>query len=299
MKILGHCRFSFFGTTDTGREIGTLEDARARLWEPRRMAVRFHLFEHLLLPAIRAQTDQDFTLLLITSRAMPDVFHARLSAITNDQPNIRILATDQTDYTRAALPVTQELSRDLADPLVHFRVDDDDGLSRDYIARLRDAVGRVDPGGMITFPRGVMGMVDGQVARHTRFNKMSIAIGLAIISTPGSRIHPFRIQHGRHASRVPSYCDPTFDAYHYSLHSANISANAGNGAEPTFRTDGERNKRILAARAELAEKGDGFTTPEIEDIICQAFPFTDGARLREVLAATADPAQLAQSMGFV
>ena len=71
MKTFGHCRFSYFGTSDTGRAIVDLDAARQLLWNPLRMAVRFHLFENLTLPSIINQSDQDFSFVIISSRQMP------------------------------------------------------------------------------------------------------------------------------------------------------------------------------------------------------------------------------------
>ena len=73
MKIYGHCRFSYFGQTDTGKAVQTEEDAKALLWNAERMAVRFHLLENIMLPSMIAQTDQDFQFVITTSNEMPDI----------------------------------------------------------------------------------------------------------------------------------------------------------------------------------------------------------------------------------
>lgn len=294
MQIWGHCRFSYFGLSDTGREIVTVDSAFSKLWHPIRMAVRFHLMETILLPAIRAQTDPDFVFQITTSQLMPDLYHDRLKRITADIPQVRILRTTQTDLTRALRPVMAEASLDHTVPSIHFRIDDDDALSTDYISRLRRAAGRVDPGGMVTFPTGVVGFLHHGKAHHALFYRHSIAIGLALVVPPVGR-HPFRIQHVHHSTVVPSYTDPTFPAYHYTLHSANNTS----GYSQLFHLDTAQNRRIqklMQHNAELA--AGGVTTTDAEAALAAGFPHTTGEALRQAIARAGEPFALAEEMRF-
>ena len=295
MKIWGHCRFSYFGFSDTGREIGTLDSAFAKLWHPVRMAVRFHLMETILLPALRAQTDPDFSFVITTSQVMPDLYHERLAQITADIPQVTILRSAFTDLSKALKPAMRHASADYTEPAVHFRVDDDDAVSADYVARLRKASAKVDPGGMITFPTGVVGFLDNGAARHAMFYKHSIAIGLALVATAKSPRQPFRIQHVRHSASVPSYTDPTFPAYHYTLHSVNNTAGYGQ----LFHVDPTQRKRIQALLAQNKElAAGGMETAKAARALATAFPHTTGDTLRFAIARSGDPMALAEEMGF-
>lgn len=294
MQIWGHCRFSFFGRSDTGREIVTPEAAFGKLWHPARMAVRFHLLETILLPAIRAQTDPDFLFQITTSTQMPDLFQDRLDRVTADIPQLRILRSPHSDLNRALRQTMAEASGGGVEPSVHFRVDDDDAVSVDYIARLRRAAQRVDPGGMVTFPSGVIGFLHQGIARHVTFQKHSIAIGLALVVAPGGR-NPFYIQHGVHATRVPSFADPTFPAYHYTLHSANNTS----GYDRLFHLDTSENRRIQKIMAQTPSFAEGaVTTPKAEAALAAAFPHVTGPALRQAISRAGDPLALAEEMGF-
>jgi hypothetical protein len=295
MKIYGHCRFSYFGVSDTGRSIGTPEAAFEKLWHPVRMAARFHLFEHITLPAIRSQTDPDFRLTLITTKMMPDLYHERLASLTEGLPQVQILRTEEQNLSKALRPVMKEASQDFTQPSVHFRLDDDDAVSTNYIERLRDASGRVEPGGMVTFPSGVLGFLNGERACHASVFRHSIAIGLAIVAHAVNPMQPFRMQHLRHFTRVPSYADPTFPAYHWTLHSVNTSSGFGQ----LFRTEGEGRRRIdltLKANPELASGQN--TTAAAESALSVAFPHTTGDVMRDVIRQSGNPVQLAEEMGF-
>ena len=293
MKIYGHCRFSYFGITDTGRAIRTLEDAERLLWNPTRMAVRFHLFEQILLPSIRHQTDPDFTFVIVASNEMPAPYRERLAALTADVPAIRVLMTSDRDLGGVLRPVVAEASLDHTAPAVHFRLDDDDAVCTSYVERLRGAARRVDPGGMISFSGGVLGFLDGAVARHSGHVHPYVAIGLAVVNEPLARMHPYRMRHARYANVVPSYMDPTFPAFHYTLHSTNNTS----GYEQTIQTAGDRSTRIIRTvegNPELA--AGGVTTPDAEQRIAEAFPYTTGVALRAAIEDTARPLELAERL---
>lgn len=295
MKIYGHCRFSYFGLSDTGRAIGSVEDAFQKLWHPVRMAVRFHLMESLLLPVLRAQTDPDFRFVILASEIMPEPFQLRLDRIVADLPQVQVLRTAQRDIGKAMRPVMIEASNGYADPAVHFRVDDDDAVSTDYVARLRRAAAKMEPGGMITFPSGVLGFLEGEGARHCTYQAHSIAIGLALVTEPVRPRNPFTIQHMKHSSGVPSYTDPTFPAYHYTLHSVNNTV----GYAKVFHVDPAERKRIRRSLAIYPELAAGrASTTAADTAIAEAFPHTTGETMRAAIARTGRPVDLAEEMGF-
>jgi hypothetical protein len=296
MKIYGHCRFSYFGRSDTGRAVGSLEDAQRLLWNPERMAVRFHLFETITLPSITAQTDQDFQLVITTSTAMPDQYQERLDNLVTDHKNIRILRTERGNINAALKEVMIEASNGRKDRAVHFRLDDDDAVSVGYVARLRAVSGGQPDDTMITFPKGVMGFIDDGIARHRAFGKHAIAIGLALVKPPGGHVTPMAIQHRAYSAHKPTFSDPTFVAYHYTRHSTNNT----NGYDKTVHRSGgvvdtvARNSRKI--HPEFAE---GVTsTPEAEERIAQAFPYTTGDALRDNITRSLDPQPLIEEFGF-
>lgn len=294
MKIYGHCRFSYFGASDTGKAVQTLDDARALLWNPERMAVRFHLFANLMLPSIRAQTDGGFQFVITTSQEMPDPYQARLDALIAGLPNCRILRTASRNINFALRPIMREASDDHQAPALHFRLDDDDALCASYVARLRACAGGLRPSTMITFPKGVLGHTDAGIARHRAFNKNGIAIGLALVKEAGGTRSPFGIQHRAYAQNNPVYCDPTFPAYHYTRHTTN---NTNGYDQRIHRSGGVVDIVAQNSHKTHPEFAEGaVTTPEAEAMIAEAFPYTDGAALRQVIATTFFPERLAADL---
>lgn len=292
MKVYGFCRFSFFGQSDTGKHVQSVEDAQRLLWNHERMAVRFHLLENMMLPSIRHQDDQDFSFVILTSHDMPDTYQARLDAAVADMPNVRILRAETRNIGYALKPIMREASNDQRDPAVHFRIDDDDAVAVQYVSRLRAAAQGLRPDTMISFSNGVLGFTDGDIARHRAFDKTAIAIGLAIVKHPDNLRNVFQIQHRAYMRSNPHYIDPTFPAYHYTRHSTNNT----NGYDQTVHRSGgvvdiiARNS--YAAHPEFAEGA--VTTDAAEAAIASAFPWTDGPRLRQVIAQTQHPDRLRQ-----
>ncbi|MFV0490739.1 MAG: glycosyltransferase [Pseudorhodobacter sp.] len=290
MKIYGHCRFSYFGTSDTGKAVQTLDDAKALLWNAERMAVRFHLFEKLMLPSLRAQTDDGFQFVVTTSEEMPDIYQARLDTLIEGVPNCRILRTSSRNINFALRPIMREASDDHQAPAIHFRLDDDDALCTSYVERLRDCASGLRPSTMITFPRGILGHTDAGVARHRAFSKHGIAIGLALVKDAKGTRSPFGIQHRAYAQDNPVYCDPTFPAYHYTRHTTNNT----NGYDQRIHKSGGV-VDIVAQNSQKVHpefaKG-AVTTDEAEAMIAEAFPYTDGRQMRQIVAETYAPDRL-------
>ena len=153
--IVGHCRFSWVGFSDTGRLATDIEKAKLELWNPMRMAIRFWLFEQVLLPSLDNQIDQDFVVSLLISDDLPQKYRDRIEAIVQERKTLRIHAITKIDIDEA---LREQISASQLDghKEVHFRIDDDDAVSSKFIERLRHIFIRYDlaEGTVICFPRG-------------------------------------------------------------------------------------------------------------------------------------------------
>ncbi len=130
-------------------------ERKARIFDRARLQRRFQLFEDICLPSLTAQTDPDFNLMLITSRDLPSWAHDRLIGLVRDLPNVyvrayRPLANIQRIFKRSIFEML-----DPAAPITaSFRLDDDDALANDYVARLRTHMVPHKTGKIVTFSRG-------------------------------------------------------------------------------------------------------------------------------------------------
>lgn len=137
--MLGLCRFSYpTGGDGFDGSAADLGANRARLHDPARLALRFWFFEEICLPTLAAQTDPDFTVLLIYGEGLPDPWKTRLLQAISAVPQIRPLARPE-GLTHGALcrAAMQEARDPEARAVGEFTIDDDDGLASDFIAEAR------------------------------------------------------------------------------------------------------------------------------------------------------------------
>ncbi|OUS06791.1 hypothetical protein A9Q96_08460 [Rhodobacterales bacterium 52_120_T64] len=130
-------------------------ERKTRIFDRARLQRRLQLFEDICLPSLVEQTDQNFNIMLITSRDLPDWAHDRLMGLVRDLPNVYVRAyRPQANIQR----VFKRSVFEMLDPTAHitasFRLDDDDALACDYVARLRMHMIPENTGNVITFLHG-------------------------------------------------------------------------------------------------------------------------------------------------
>ncbi len=265
-QIYCHIRFSFFGQTDTRLKPQDHDAAQVQLYNETRMARRFFLFENMTLPSLRAQTDRDFKIVIMSSDIMPQRFQDRLRALTAQDRNVIL---DFSSRRNGAYAFRDHIEASLGEGFrklaVHFRLDDDDALASTYIARLRALTYNLSAGTHVTFPSGLTlfpaeaGGDQGAILPHRQF---LIGLGLAIVCGETFRKNPFQMMHGDVWQRWPVVSDPSFGAYIRTHHHDNDTLENQDKLL-------EENRRILKGRrmggvvekvdAMLAE-GFGFAT---------------------------------------
>lgn len=145
-QLLGLCRFSYLGGRGFQVEHGSIAERRDFLYDPDRLARRWFWFEHVALPAWRAQTDADYTLVIMTGPDLPQPYLDHLRTIAAEVPQIRIELVPPMDHHRAACnrALTPHIDR-AADAIGYFKHDDDDAVAVDFIASARRDLRLVRP----------------------------------------------------------------------------------------------------------------------------------------------------------
>ena len=138
VQLLGLCRFSYLGGRGFQVEHHSLAERRAFLYDPARLARRWFWFENVAVPAWRAQTDPDFTLVVMTGPDLPQPWLSRLHDLAVAVPQIRVELVPPMDHHRAACSRALEPHLDRsADAIGYFKHDDDDAVAVDFIATAR------------------------------------------------------------------------------------------------------------------------------------------------------------------
>ncbi len=138
MQVIGFCRFSYPAEGGFQVEHDTTEARAAYLYAPGRIEERFRHFETICLPSIRAQTDPDFLFVILIGDAMPAPLRARLAALTAGMPQVRILARPPGPHRKVCQQAINSV-RDMKQPSLQFRHDDDDAVALTFVQRLKEA----------------------------------------------------------------------------------------------------------------------------------------------------------------
>jgi hypothetical protein len=135
LQVLGLCRFSYPAIGGFKIAHPTLQSRREFLYDPQRLEHRFAWFSQVTLPALRAQTDPDFTLLLLTGPDFPQM--ARLKALIADIPQIQLVLEEPQPHREICTAVIRRHIQDDVTCTAQFRLDDDDAVAVNFVARLR------------------------------------------------------------------------------------------------------------------------------------------------------------------
>lgn len=137
VQVLGICRFSLL--VEGGFQVTheTLEDRRRMLYDPDRLARRFLWFEQVCLPGLAAQTDPDFTLVLLTGEDFPKPWLDRLRDLIAGTPQIVLVQAPPGHHREVCRAAIQARIEPKASAVAQFRQDDDDAVAVDFVERVR------------------------------------------------------------------------------------------------------------------------------------------------------------------
>ncbi|MCX7568202.1 putative rhamnosyl transferase [Sulfitobacter sp. F26169L] len=139
LQVIGLCRFSYPAIGGFQVEHETTDERIAYLYDDARLEERFRLFQAVALPSLRAQTDQNFDLIIVVGNQLPEKHRKRLEALVSDMPQVRIQAEPPRPQREVMKEILNAARRDFSQPCLQFRFDDDDAVAVDFVARLRKA----------------------------------------------------------------------------------------------------------------------------------------------------------------
>lgn len=266
INVVGFCRFSFFGPSDTKLSYDDRDKAFATLYSEQRMSTRFKLFEALLIPSIAAMDNPDFMLHVMTSEIMPEHMRFRLAALCAPHKNITVHFAKSNNLIKEMRPILNAASKG-ADRLVQFRIDDDDCLSKRYIDRLHHWAAMVTEPTIISMPKGVMLFDRNEKPKCQPFHRSMTAVGFAYVTQGPSEKTVFNFSHIRAVKRNTVLSDPSIHSHIQSFTSTADTKNHADARIKQFsRQLGSKRspeKILEMTQAALTEDFPFITVPEL------------------------------------
>jgi len=147
VQVIGVCRWSYPADhRDFQASKKDIRNTRAALYASWRLEHRLFLLEHLVLPALRSQTDKDFTLIFLMGDQLPRDIRDRVLALLAPIPQIRPVIREE-GCPQAEI-IREEIARirDVTKPVTaQFRLDDDDAVAVDFVANVKSHYAEVEP----------------------------------------------------------------------------------------------------------------------------------------------------------
>ncbi len=136
-QIVGITRFSIPSLDAFEVSQSSIEDCEALLYAPERLDQRFALFEQFCLPSLVEQTDTDFLSLILIGLNLPQAYKDRLLALIDPHEHICVVEVAPDRHFKMINKVVRHLPPLSFTHRTTFRLDDDDMVDKEYVARLR------------------------------------------------------------------------------------------------------------------------------------------------------------------
>lgn len=137
IQVLGLTRFSVPSAGAFQVEHESIDDRRAFLYDPVRLALRFTWFEQVTLPGITAQKDPAFKLVVLVGEDLPEPWRARMLAHVERIPQLSIHFAPPEHHRKICADAMRAHVDPDAEVVLQFRLDDDDAVAVDFTRRLR------------------------------------------------------------------------------------------------------------------------------------------------------------------
>ncbi len=231
INIVIAMRFAYFGKS--GWKSDTSRD-KELLFDQERLAMRLHLLKTVALASLAAQDDQRFHLFILTSEDLPEETFAKLRAVCKEmlQPGQYTIHARRPAYARKFLRLFMQQKYETA-PIMQVVLDDDDGLSSDYVSRLRSDMRAYLPEATktetgpryISYSHGYGLAISDDAASQPELYQHAypyINLGLAMLSMPGKK-NIFGIDHQGAPKRAGCHMVKRIAMWVRSVHFTNDS----------------------------------------------------------------------------
>lgn len=267
MQVIGLCRFSYPALGGFQVEHDSIEARSAFLYSAERMEERFRHFETIMLPSIGAQTDSDFTFVIVIGDNLPDIYQERLFDLCAEVPQIIIQPHAPADHRETMQRAMNAVRKKSGAPCLQFRHDDDDAIALTFVEQFRRAA--LDTRPLLErnkfvgfdFARGFIVRPDakGLYAQEVYHPSWGVALGISI--APHIRKSIMNFAHGKMARFMPMLSFENPPMYLRGHNEFNDSRQGPNVTQPklklldaageqmmrdTFAVDADHIRRVFA-----------------------------------------------------
>ncbi|QRN78674.1 MAG: hypothetical protein JK586_09395 [Nocardiopsis sp. BM-2018] len=220
VQVIGLCRFSYPAAGGFQINHASPEDRARFLYDPARLEARLRSFEALTLPCLRAQSDPDFSFLVVIGNDLPGWSRARLEALLADLPQAVLQAHPPGGAHRQVMQAAiNSLRLEPVRRCLQFRLDDDDAVNCRFVERLRAAALDARPLAAqhrllaIDFNQGHIVRPGPEGLHSAPVKRAYWAPGLAVLAGPWVRLTVMNFNHARLWHHMPTLTLPEPDMF--------------------------------------------------------------------------------------
>ena len=214
-QIIGLIRFSYPATEGFAVSRRSEEELEALLYDPVRLDRRFAYLETITLPSLAAQTDADFTCVILGGATLLPRYKGRLRDLAEKYAFLKPVFLERMGPLPSAKRSFRRALEEGSTHVTGFRLDDDDALAVDYIARTRDMADRLIGAGMAEGPTALgfshalyWNLNDPKQPFHEFRESQPAGQACAMITTSELETCIYRYNHRKLACHIPTLLTP-------------------------------------------------------------------------------------------
>ncbi len=226
-QIIGITRFSIPSLEAFEVSRASIAECEAVLYAPDRLEKRFELFERFCLPSIANQTDKGFMALILIGEGLPQPYKDRLIALIDDVPEACIAEVAPDKHFKMINKVVHEIPALGQTHRTTFRLDDDDMVDVNYVARMRktlDALSVVTPKGpfALAYHLGYYLDLAGNEPEFFELTEnLPLGLGLSVTAPMAWRSNIYAWNHRFVPKKCNTYIDTRVPSFIRTMHSFN------------------------------------------------------------------------------
>lgn len=201
-QVIGLIRFSIVTEGEFYPGFGSTDDLERFIFDPARLERRFEWFERLCLPSLVNQTDPDFLCVLLIGEAMPDAYKERILKLSDLADALVVMEMPRDYHYSGIKKALNFIPKDGYTHRTTFRLDDDDAVDLEFIARLKglvpkalDACGIYNPTA-IAFNRGFyLEMREDKNVIWAQAERTPMSIGTALVTPVSNPENIYQFNH--------------------------------------------------------------------------------------------------------